>query len=222
MPAIVLKRRFAEFSIPAGQSITGGQLVMGAAGPTSRTVTDGVLNSTTAVTSATAAFTQADVGDAITGTGIPAGTVIAQVTSSTAATLSAAATATATGVSLTITVPVDPDANPDGSNDVAYVATANSTAVLGIAMHDALPYGSILSAIPILAVPGNDRLTIGAHGEFDVVYAANATIGVPLVAAANGQVTPYTAGTSTFDQIVGYCTESTAAGNTGRAYIGRL
>lgn len=222
MAAIVLKRRFGEFSLPAGQSITGGQLVMGAAGPITRTVTDGVTNSTTAVTSATAAFTQADVGDAISGAGIPAGTVIVQVTSATAATLSQAATATATGVTFTITVPADPDANPDGSNDVVYVATANSTVVLGVAMHDALPFGSILGANPILAVPINDRLTIGAHGEFLVTYAANATVGQALVAAANGQVTPSTPGTSQPEQIVGYCTQSTSAGNVGRAYIGRL
>ena len=67
-----------------------------------RSVTDGVLNSTTTVTSATAAFTSADVGSAITGTGIPAGATIASVTNATTVVISAAATATATGVTLTI------------------------------------------------------------------------------------------------------------------------
>jgi len=69
---------------------------------TTRTVTDGVLNSTTTVTSATAAFTAADVGCYVIGTGIPLGTTIASVTNSTTVVLSVAATATNTGVTLQI------------------------------------------------------------------------------------------------------------------------
>lgn len=67
-----------------------------------RTVTDGVLNSTTTVTSATAAFTAADKGANVIGTGIPAGTTIATVTNGTTIVLSAAATATGSGVTLQI------------------------------------------------------------------------------------------------------------------------
>lgn len=67
-----------------------------------RTVTDGVLNSTTTVTSATAAFTQADKGANVIGAGVPAGTTIATVTNGTTVALSAAATATTSGVSLQI------------------------------------------------------------------------------------------------------------------------
>lgn len=70
-----------------------------------RVVTDGVTtNTSTAITSATAVFTAADRGRPITGTGIPAATTIASVTSATAAVLSAAATATGTGVTFTIGV----------------------------------------------------------------------------------------------------------------------
>lgn len=71
----------------------------------SRSVTDGVLNSTTLVTSATAAWTQADVGKSISAVGIPAGTVIAVVVNGTNITLSQAATASASGVTLTIGPP---------------------------------------------------------------------------------------------------------------------
>ncbi|MCW2901908.1 MAG: VWBp37 [Streptosporangiaceae bacterium] len=68
-----------------------------------RTVADGATTSgSTALTSATAAFTQGDVGGAVSGTGIPAGTTIASVTNATTAVMSANATATATGVSVTI------------------------------------------------------------------------------------------------------------------------
>lgn len=79
-------------------------------GSVARTVTDGVLNTTTTVTSATAAFVGAgwgdvggDVGAAIAGTGIPAGAIIVQVVNATTVVISAAATATASGVTLTIT-----------------------------------------------------------------------------------------------------------------------
>ena|SRR5246127_2346 len=74
---------------------------------TPRTVTDGVTtNLSTTVTSATAAFTSSDVGQKITGTGIPTNTTIASVTNSTTAVLSAAATASNTGVTLNIVTPI--------------------------------------------------------------------------------------------------------------------
>ena len=93
----------ALFQGNAGANITG---LIPSAGTTvkhSRFVTDAVLNSSTTVTSATAAFTSADVGSFMTGTGIPSGATIASVTNATTVILSAAATATATGVTITIT-----------------------------------------------------------------------------------------------------------------------
>jgi hypothetical protein len=61
---------------------------------TGRTVTDGADTSSTTITSASAAFTAADVGETITGTDIPASTTIASVTNATTAVLSQAATGT--------------------------------------------------------------------------------------------------------------------------------
>jgi len=73
-------------------------------GPTeTRSVTNGVLNSTTTLVSSTIAFTSDDVGAKVVGTGIPANTTIASVTNATTAVMSAAATATATGVTVTLT-----------------------------------------------------------------------------------------------------------------------
>lgn len=66
------------------------------------TFADGVTNSTTTLTSATAAFVAGDFGKSIIGAGIPAGTTIAAVPNATTVVLSAAATATASGVSFTI------------------------------------------------------------------------------------------------------------------------
>ena len=67
-----------------------------------RSVTDGVTNTDTSLTSATAAFTQADKGKLVAGTGIAAGTTIASVTNATTVVLSPATTATATGVTVAI------------------------------------------------------------------------------------------------------------------------
>jgi hypothetical protein len=77
----------------------------------SRSVTDGVTTSASpTVTSATAAFTTADVGRGITGAGIPAATFVGAINSATSIGLSSSATtntpvnatATATGVTLTL------------------------------------------------------------------------------------------------------------------------
>ncbi len=84
------------------QNLLGGRL--SAALPAAATVvTDGVSNSTTTITSATAAFNAAtDVGAPVSGTDIPAGAYIASVTNSTTAVLSAAATGTGSARTWTI------------------------------------------------------------------------------------------------------------------------
>jgi hypothetical protein len=105
--------------------------------------------------------------------------------------------------------------------DTVEIAGALALNVLGVALIDGTTDALIAATTPLVAWPEADRVTIGSHGVFPVTYAANATIGQWLVAAANGQVTPYTPGTSTFDQIVGYCLQTTASGAVGNAYIGR-
>jgi len=72
----------------------------------SRTVTDGVTNATTTVTSATASFTSTDQWKNISGGSIPSGAFIVSVTNGTTVVISAAATASASGVSVTIGAPV--------------------------------------------------------------------------------------------------------------------
>ena len=68
-----------------------------------RSVSDGVFNSTSTVTSAAANFTSADVGSLVTGTGVPTGTYIGAVVSESNVTLTNPTTATGTGRSITIT-----------------------------------------------------------------------------------------------------------------------
>jgi Phage capsid family len=69
----------------------------------SRTVTDAATTSgSPTLSSATAAFSSADVGRSVSGAGIPTSATIASVTNATTAVMSANATATATGVTVTI------------------------------------------------------------------------------------------------------------------------
>lgn len=83
------------------QNFLGGRLTY-ALPSASTVITDGVSNGTTTITSATAAFTAADVGSTITGTDMPANAYIAAYVSATQVTLSAAATGSGSGRTWTI------------------------------------------------------------------------------------------------------------------------
>ncbi len=67
-----------------------------------RSFADGVISTSTALTSATAAFVSTDVGSLVSGTGIFPGTTIATVTNGTTVVLSHATTATASSVRITL------------------------------------------------------------------------------------------------------------------------
>lgn len=89
---------------PAGDTTTPVNAFKVAPPIAGRVVTDGVLASSTTVTSATAAFVAGDIGRRIHGAGIPDGSTPTFITargSATSITISNAATATATGVTLT-------------------------------------------------------------------------------------------------------------------------
>lgn len=108
----------------------------------------------------------------------------------------------------------------DGSTGKVKPASAGSKTVLGVALEDGQPAGSAPTN-PVNTSWPPAQISIADDVDIRVTYAAVATYGVWLVAAANGQVTPYTSGTSTFDQVVGRCTEpaGVAAGATGRARV---
>lgn len=113
----------------------------------------------------------------------------------------------------------------DGSSATT-VSTAGAGAinVLGVAGNDASPivsqagnttgYGSPLVDVSVLS----DYTAVYCGGvDIHVTYAAAATFGVLLKAAANGQVTPWVSGTDTLPAtIVGRCTQpgGVAAGAT--------
>jgi hypothetical protein len=132
-------------------------VVNGATAP--RIVTDGVTTSGSAVvTSATAAFTSADVGMLITGTGLSSAAYIASVQSATQVTLSANATATATGVTLTVSPNAEILINTQNSVEVSqnrfttpYGTGASQTAYV------------LRTASPFNATVFRNNILIGAH-----------------------------------------------------------
>ncbi|WP_189113603.1 IPT/TIG domain-containing protein [Pilimelia terevasa] len=100
------------------------------------------VNASTGVTAAAPQFTVADVGRSITGTGIPAGTVISAYTSATQVTLSNAATAGGT-VTMTIANPVPV---PNGTYTVAVISNGAVDVQAGGASEDANYTESIISS----------------------------------------------------------------------------
>lgn len=92
------------------------------------------------------------------------------------------------------------------------IAAANSTKVLGVAIADAVPVADFEPA-PVNGVlnaaPLPNRVGLAKSGdEVPVVYAANASFGQKLKAAAAGEVTPFVSGVDTDPAlIVGTCTE---------------
>jgi hypothetical protein len=97
--------RYGVLELPARQVAQ----VVAVDADNARRVSDAVTATSTALTSATAAFTTDDIGRTVIGEGFPLGVTIATRSSATAVVLSAATTATATGVVATIGTPVTVD-----------------------------------------------------------------------------------------------------------------
>ena len=100
-------------------------------------------------------------------------------------------------------------------------AAAGSLKVLGVALNDAV---ATLVTDPVNGVldtnPTGTRVNVANGEEVPVTYAATAAFGDPLIAAANGQVTPAGA-TPDARTIIGRCTVvgGVSAGQVGLAWI---
>jgi hypothetical protein len=152
------------------------------------------------------------VGQPVSGTGIPVGTVVASITNSTTVVLSQAATATGTGV--TITFGSAPNAGSIYSNDAAWALPIN-TAVDVPGCDFAIPELQTLNAGstfvpapgggPITLTSGTTAMTIqfNINGTWTTVFTgtASASLTVSFVACDGGNVRincPTTAGSFTF------------------------
>ncbi len=126
-----------------------------------RSVADGVLNTTTTITSSTIAFVAGDVGRSVLGTGIPDGAYIASVTNGTTAIMSIAATATASGVSVTLGTLLTISRGENGTAPASHAASTEiyrrRARVIG-AIGDSIDEG-----ITILATQTNDPFMDRLH-----------------------------------------------------------
>jgi hypothetical protein len=108
-------------------------------------------------------------------------------------------------------------------------AGAGSAVVIGVATNDSV--GTAVSQVP--TVPGADSPVVNVSiidqynavatkGVWRLTYAAAATFGARLKAAANGQVTPWVSGTDNPELIVGVCYESAGVSGAGVVGLTRL
>lgn len=135
-----------EIACSAGEIATLGLDLVGQREFALRTVTDGVTTSgSTAISSATAAFSVDDIGKPISGTGIPAGATIASVTSATAAVLSANASASGTGITFTIGVALATASYPASIKPLKF-------------NHAAVTIGGASVPVKMLSISGNNGL----------------------------------------------------------------
>lgn len=143
-----VKAQSGEIAFKAGEFVTLGVDPVGMTESTYRTVTDGVTtNTSTTITSATAAFVAADIGKPIAGTGIPANATIAAVASATSATLSAAATATGTGVTFTFGKALASASFLSGQTPYTFAHGAATIAASGVNVTGGkVKFGSMLNA----------------------------------------------------------------------------
>ena len=135
-----------EIACAAGEIATLGMDLVGSREIDYRLVTDGVTTSgSAAITSASAAFNASDIGNPISGTGIPSGATILSVQSATAATLSANATASGTSISFTL--------------GIALAAASYPTAIKPLKFnHAAVTIGGVSVAAKSLTISGNNGL----------------------------------------------------------------
>lgn len=104
---------------------------------------------------------------------------------------------------------------PDGTTGKVKPATAAAVTVLGVALADAEPAGSDPTS-PLNISWAQPQVAVGyGPGTYDLTYSAACAFGELVVADANGAVKPYTAGTSTFDAVVGRCTEPAGVASAG-------
>jgi hypothetical protein len=108
---------------------------------------------------------------------------------------------------------------------VVQVGTAGSTKILGVATKDGIgtdgSVGTTSYSAYVVDISFPTNLIAVAHGSFVVAYAAAATFGAKLKAAATGGVTPWVSGTDAADLIVGYCAEPAGVGSAGN-YLARI
>jgi hypothetical protein len=97
---------------------------------------------------------------------------------------------------------------PDAATGYIKHTTAATTKCLGVATDDAGPLaGQSVSGYDVTSAILPSETAVAFRGVWKLEFSVAAAFGDLLVADADGKVKPYTAGTSTFDQIIGKCVE---------------
>lgn len=117
----------------------------------SRSVSDGATTDASAtVTSTSAAFSTADVGKPISGTGIPAGAQIVSVESATSCTISAAATATGSSLAVVIGTPLATASYPSSLKPIKSLYTT-------------VTIGGVATEVQNVTIAGDNGLAIDRY-----------------------------------------------------------
>lgn len=147
------------------------QLIAAGLGLSYRAVTNGVTNGTTTLTSATANFTNDDVGSQLTRAynntgGIPTDTTILSVTNSTTVVMDKAATATATNVGVGIGEPL-PMTGPEGFDLIGVHAPRVATAEIPNRWYYATndPYVYTQDVLDAATNAAGEAISVGAGGH---------------------------------------------------------
>jgi hypothetical protein len=166
----------------------------------SMSFTDGVTNSTTTVTSATAAFVSNDYGSPIMGAGLPNNVFITKVVNTTTVIISKAATASATGVTIYI--------NRDG------YGTGTAWTLVKFERNHILSQGSAPSGASDTAAGTGKAITVTGT---DMAGSISLTVGTGSTAGQQLHVAPSNAWTVA-PKVILFPTNALAAGQAGNIY----
>lgn len=120
---------------------------------------------------------------------------------------------------------------PDTSNaGMVHPAAAGSVTVLGVALSDAEPNNDDAESTTSYGAHFTDaswprpEVAVAYRGVFRLTAGSDLDFGELVVAKASGAVTAYTAGTSTFDAVVGRCVEpaGVTSGSKGKIQVGSV
>lgn len=103
----------------------------------------------------------------------------------------------------------------DGTTGTIKATTSGTTKCLGVALDDAMPLAGqatdgtvgVQGGGGVTAAIIRHNVAVANQGVYRLTYSVAAAFGDWLVADTAGKVKPYTAGTTTFDLIVGRCVE---------------
>ncbi len=142
----------------------------------SRSVSDGVIATSTSLVSATANFVSSDVGRVVAGTGIAPGTTISTVTNATTVVLSTATTASASSVTVLIGARRVTDlVTTNGSKNISSASAAFSPADIGSTVYST----NVATTIASVTSPTTAVLTANASGTGTAQTATIGTLSAP-------------------------------------------